>query len=262
MAIWVLPGGLINNAITKIMFGFYRFMVNRAPCIIGYSEDYADHSYYLSPVREKARAIYPPIQIPNPDQDVARMLRNKWNPEGGPIIGYSGRFVQEKRPDLLIRSLEVINSVYPKARIVFAGEYDIPYEGTWKMHRDLVRQYQPQLKFLGLLRDKQDLANFYAACNLLVLPSDTECFALVQVEAMLCGTPVVMTDIPGGRVPVRTTGMGKLARQGDANSIGEAVLEVLANPAAYHRSREDIAAIFDFETFVAQYEAIFRKYAR
>lgn len=258
----VLPNSITNNIITKTMFAFYKFMAKRAPRIIAYSDDYAQHSYYLKPFREKVQPVYPPIFIPDPIPENVAKYRTKWQDGNGPIIGYSGRFVQEKRPELLIQALEVINQKYPNARIVFAGEYDIQYEDTWQRQQHLVEQYKDQLIFLGLLRDKQALADFYAACDVVVLPSDTECFALVQVEAMLCGTPMVMTDIPGGRVPVTVTGMGKLAKQGDWQSIGEATVEVLDNPDKYVKSRETIREIFSFEQTVNQYEAVFREHAR
>ncbi len=258
----VLPDSPVNNFITKTMFAFYRFMAKRAPNILAYSDDYADNSYYLKPFREKVKPVYPPIFIPDPIAENVKQLREQWQDGEGPIIGYSGRFVQEKRPELLIQALEVINQKYPNARVVFAGEYDIKYEDTWELQQHLVKQYQSQLIFLGLIRDKQQLADFYAACDVVVLPSDTECFALVQVEAMLCGTPMVMTNIPGGRVPVTVTGMGKLATQGDWQSIGEATVEVLDNRDKYVKSREEIREIFSFERTVNHYEAVFREHAR
>ncbi|MCY3864823.1 MAG: glycosyltransferase family 4 protein [Chloroflexi bacterium] len=258
----ILPKNPVNDIITKIMFAFYKFMAKRAPCLIGLSDDYADNSYYLLPFRDKVRIIYPPMIIPEPDPDGVRKLREQWRQDGGPLIGYAGRFVQEKRPDLLIRSLDVVNREHPSARIVFAGEYDISYEGTWQRHQDLVNRYQSQLVFLGLIRDKQDLANFYAACDVLVLPSDSDCFPLVQGEAMLCGTPIVMTDIAGGRVAVTLTGMGKLAKPGDWRSIGEAILDVLADPARYIKPREYIRGIFSLEETVSRYESILYEYAK
>ena len=258
----VLPESRMNRLIAKIMFALYAFMARRVPCIISPSHDYADHSYYLRPFRGKVKPVYPPIRIPKPNAENADKLRQQWGHSGGPIIGYSGRFVQEKRPELLIRALDVINKQYPNARIVFAGEYDIQYEDTWRRHQPLIEKFKPQLIFLGLISDKQKLADFYAACDLVALPSDTECFALAQVEAMLCGAPMVMTDIPGGRVPVTVTGMGKLARPGDWESIGKAVLDILDNPEKYVKSREFVAACFSFEETVNRYEAIFRQHAR
>ena len=258
----ILPKNPINDMITRIMFAFYKYMAKRVPCIIGLSDDYADNSYYLLPFRDKVRIIYPPMIIPEPDPAGVKSLREMWQQDGGPLIGYAGRFVQEKRPDLLIRSLDVVNGAHPNARIVFAGEYDISYEGTWQRHQELVERYQSQLIFLGLIRDKQELANFYAACDVIVMPSDSDCFPLVQGEAMLCGTPVVMTDIAGGRVAVTITGMGKLAKPGDWRSIGETTLAVLADLDRYTKPRDYIRGIFSFEETVNRYESILYEYAR
>jgi glycosyltransferase involved in cell wall biosynthesis len=259
----VLPDGFVNKVIQGGMFMMFKFMAQNAAQLIGYSQDYAENSYYLKPFLDKTTVNYPPISMPKPDLDAAAALRKEWQlEEGAPIIGYSGRFVLEKRPELAILALETINKTYPNARVVFAGEYDIPYENTWEEQQAVVQKYKDQLIFLGLLKDRQALANFYAACDVLVLPSDTECFALVQVEAMLSGTPVVMTNIAGGRVPVTVTGMGKLAKQGDANSIGQAVVDILNEPEKYQKSREHIENCFSFEETVNRYEELFRKYAR
>jgi glycosyltransferase involved in cell wall biosynthesis len=258
----VLPDGTMNTLIREGMFTMYRYMAQRAARLIGYSQDYADHSYYLKPFLAKTSVVYPPIFMPPPRPERVAALRAEWQHNGGPIIGYAGRFVEEKRPDLAIRALQVVNQHYPNARLVFAGEYDIAYESTWQRHQPLIEQYRDQLIFLGLLRDPQDMADFYAACDVSVLPSDTECFALAQVEAMLSGTPMVMTDIPGGRVPVQVTSMGKLAKQGDWQSIGEALVEVLQNRTKYVFPRDYIEACFSFEDTVNEYERIFYEHAR
>jgi glycosyltransferase involved in cell wall biosynthesis len=257
----ILPSGLVNRFIQGTMFLLYQFMAKRAARIIAYSQDYANNSYYLQPFMPKVTPVYPPIQMPLPNPQRVEELRAQWSHNNGPVIGFAGRFVEEKRPDLLIRALEVINRKYPNARIVFAGEYDIPYENTWERHQALVNQYRDQLIFLGLREDPQDMADFYAACDVLALTSDSECFALVQVEGMLSGTPVVMTDTPGGRVPVMVTGMGTLAQRGNYQSIGEAILEVLDHPEQYRKSRQEIEQIFSFKETVDRYEQLFRLYA-
>jgi glycosyltransferase involved in cell wall biosynthesis len=258
----VLPKGFLNGIIQGGMFMMYKFMANNAAQLIGYSQDYAENSYYLKPFLDKTTVNYPPISMPKPDMQAAAALRKEWQIGDGPIIGYSGRFVEEKRPELAILALETIKKTYPNVKLVFAGEYDIPYEDTWERQQPIVEKYKEHLIFLGLLKDRQALANFYAACDVLVLPSDTECFALVQVEAMLSGTPVVMTDIAGGRVPVTVTGMGKLAKQGDAESIGQAIVDILNEPEKYQKSREHIEHCFSFEETVNRYEELFRRYAR
>jgi glycosyltransferase involved in cell wall biosynthesis len=258
----ILPDGLANRIIQNVMFSMYKILGRRASHILAYSQDYADHSYYLQPFMEKVSAVYPPIQMPLPSPQRVEELRAEWAKDGGPVIGFAHRFVEEKRPDLAIRALKVVSQKYPNARLVFAGEHKIAYEKTWERQQPLVNQFRDQLLFLGLLKDPQDVANFYAACDVLVLTSDSECFALAQVEAMLCGTPVVATDIPGGRVPVRETGMGKLAKKGDSQSIGAALVDVLTQPEMYRKSREFIEQKFSFQETVDCYEKQFRTYAQ
>lgn len=255
----VLPTGLFNRFVSWFTFWHYQYMAKRADKLFAYSQDYADHSYYLLPFMDKVQVISPPIVIPEPDPERVKELHERWSHDGEPVIGFAGRFVQEKRPDLAIRALEVVAQQYPNVRMVFAGNYDIPYEDTWEKQQPLVKRFNEHLIFLGEIASAQALANYYAACDVLLLTSDTECFALVQVEAMLCGTPVVMTNIPGGRVPVTATGMGKLAQKGDWESIGQAILEVLNNRETYIKSRTEIEDVFNLERTVDLYESEFRK---
>jgi glycosyltransferase involved in cell wall biosynthesis len=258
----ILPKGLFNRVIQSTMFWMYKVAARRASKIVAYSQDYADHSYYLQPFMDKVSVNYPPVHMPPPNPERVAELRAQWAKDDGPIIGFAHRFVEEKRPDLAIRALEVVNQTFPNARLVFAGEHMIAYEDTWERQQALVQQYRDQLTFLGLLESPQDVADFFAACDVLLLTSDSECFALAQVEAMLCGTPVVATNIPGGRVPVTVTGMGKIADKGDWRSIGEAVVDVLSEPEAYFQPRETIERIFSFKDTVDRYEEFFYAYAR
>ena len=257
----VLPRGPVNRLISATMFALYSRLARTAAAFVAPSLDYAEASYYLRPCLDRVVVIPPPVEVPLPDRSRARALRAEWAPEGGPVIGYAGRLVQEKRPDLLVRALETINRSHPRARVVFAGQREIAYESFWRRQRPLVERHRDQLRFLGVVPDPQGMADFYAACDVLALPSDTECFALVQVEAMLCGTPVVMTDTPGGRVPVRATGMGELVPPGDAAALGAGILRVLADRARYVKPRQEIARRFSAEASLDQYHDLYRHHA-
>ena len=68
------------------------------------------------------------------------------------------------------------------------------------------------------------MADFYAMCDAFVLPSRTDCFAIVQVESLLAGTPLVTSDIPGAREVVRVTGAGTLVPSGDPAGIADGIV--------------------------------------
>lgn len=253
----VLPRTPLNRFIEWVTFGLYKFTGRAAHRLLAYSHDYADHSTYIAPFRAKTSVVHPPIITPTPNATAVAALRAEWLADSvgeGVIIGYSGRFVEEKRPDILIRSLDTILAKYPGAKIVLAGQYDIKYEDFYERNTDLIAHYRDHLIFLGLITDDQLMADFYAACDVLALPSDTECFALVQVEAMRCGTPVVSTDIPGARMVVQKTGMGEVVPPRDPVAMGEAIVRVLAQPETYCKSLAEIDRAFNLEETVERYE--------
>lgn len=253
----LLPKGLFNQFVQWFTFLLYLIGGWAAYRIIAYSKDYASSSYYVKPFKHKTSAVYPPISIPQPQAENVKTLRAVWLENAGPtakLIGYAGRFVEEKRPDVLLNALPTIHRQYPGSKIVFAGQYNIKYESFFERHHALIGQLQDHVIFLGLLDDDQDMANFYAAIDVLALPSDTECFALVQVEAMICGTPVVATDIPGARVVVKKTGMGLLVPPRQPEALGQAISEVLSNRERYHHPPDRIMSDFNFQVTIDRYE--------
>jgi glycosyltransferase involved in cell wall biosynthesis len=107
---------------------------------------------------------------------------------------------------------------------------------------------------LGLLRDPQRMANFYAMCDVFVVPSRTDSFAIVQVEAALSGTPLVTTDIPGAREVVRATGAGRLVRPRDPAALADGIVEVLRDPGRYRPRPSAVWAVFDPDRSIERYE--------
>jgi glycosyltransferase involved in cell wall biosynthesis len=105
------------------------------------------------------------------------------------------------------------------------------------------------------------MATFFSACDVNVLPSvnSTESFGLVQVESMLCGTPVVATDLPGVRMPIQTTKMGRIVPARDAQALAEAVVEIIQHRQQYVQPRETIEHHFPLEMTVKRYESLFEK---
>lgn len=255
----VLPKGVFNRVVEAVVASLYHLGVRGAARLIAYSNDYAAASPYLRPWRERVVAIPPPLAVPLPEPRRVGAWRERLAVGAGPVIAYAGRFVEEKRPDLLLAALPKVRRQWPTAVAVFAGQHVLPYERFFERCRPLIDAQREFVRFVGLLDDPDELAALYAAADVLVLPSETECFGLVQVEAMLCGTPVVATDIAGARVPVQTTGMGVLVAPRDVAALAEGIATVLREPARFIRPRAEIEAFYSVATTVDRVEALLRQ---
>lgn len=252
----VMPEGLVNQAIQRVGTTMLSLTARSATRITTHNADYLENSSFLQPFRAKSTAIYPPIDIPAPQPEGVAALRSELGLQGKRLVGFAGRFVEEKGFDSLLRAIPALLAAVPDAQLVYAGEHNIVYERFFERCQPLIEQNRSHLTFVGLVNDRQRLANFYGMCDVFVLPSRTDCFASVQVEAMLAGTPVVATNIPGGREAVRRTGMGLLVSPHDPAALADGLATVLSDPGSYERSRSEIRAVFDPEQSIDQYEEV------
>jgi glycosyltransferase involved in cell wall biosynthesis len=254
----VMPAGPFDRFVEFSVTWLMRQALERAARITIHTKDYADHSRFLSPVRDKLVYVLPPVTIPRPIPEQVTAWRSELELNSNKLVGFAGRFVEEKGFDFLLKSIPHVLERVPEAKFVYAGEVNVVYESFYERWRHLMDRWSDHLITLGLLADPQKVANFYGMCDVLALPSRTDCFPMVQIEAMLCGTPAVATDIPGLRVPLRMTGMGRLVRPQDEMALAGGIIEVLTNRQQYVRSRQQIDATFNLDRAIGVYEGLFQ----
>ena len=255
-----LTGGRVNKAAERAVFWSGIGAGKLAGRVVTYTHDRAAVSPTIRRLTDRTTVVYPPIEIEPPSPDAARAFRTRQGLGNGPVIGFAGRFAEEKGCDDLLRTVPTLKGAYPGVIYAFAGEYRrVLGETLFERTRPLLHQHAAHVKMLGVLRG-QELADFYAACDVLVLPSVnfTETFGIVQVEAMLCGTPVVASDLPGVREPVRVTGMGRITQPRNPDRLAVDILDVIRNRDRYVRPREQIADRFSVEATVDAYERLYR----
>jgi rhamnosyl/mannosyltransferase len=140
-----------------------------------------------------------------------------------PVVLFVGRLVAYKGVEYLIRALKGLD-----VSCVIIG--DGPLRGALEREAAALG-LADRVTFAGSVPD-DTVAAWYAACDLLVLPSVTraEAFGLVQLEAMARGKPVISTKLPTGVPWVNQDGVtGLVVPPGDVGALHEALRRVTAD---------------------------------
>jgi len=163
------------------------------------------------------------------------------------IVLFVGRIEQIKGIDVLLRALGLLFFRHPELRndvclLVVGGALD-PNDDSPEIEKveelqRLVHQHRMEanVSFVGSM-DQQRLALFYAAADVCAVPSLTESFGLVALEAMACGTPVVGTRVGGLQTLIDHGESGLLVPAGDYQALAESIATVLTD----HRLRMHLA---------------------
>lgn len=258
-----LPPGWFNRVVTRAVLTMNRLAGHLADRIVAYTEDFAHHSPFLRAFQEKITVIPPPVELPEISEGAVAAFAKMHNlEEGGPVIGMAARLAAEKGVEVLLKALPRVVEEYPDARVLFAGQYrDVMGEEAYAQRlAPLFRHYEDRWTFLGVLRPVQ-MSALYPNLDVIVVPSlnSTESFGLVQVEAMLCGTPSIASNLPGVRQPVEQSGMGRVVPIGDSDALAEAIIDVIDRREEFVRPREEITAPWSTERTVRAYEALFEE---
>jgi glycosyltransferase involved in cell wall biosynthesis len=260
-----LPSGLFNRFV-NIVVNFQNNMAGMlADHIVTYTQDYADHSPYLSRYASKLTPILPPVELPDPAPGAVEAFAKEYQTaERRPVIGMAARFASEKGVEVLLDAMPAILAKYPNAQVLFAGQYQYVMGeqayATRLMPR--IREYESDghWKFLGTLNPQQ-MAAFYPNLDVLTVPSlnSTEAFGLVQIEAMMNGVPSCPSALPGVRQPVKMHGMGCVAEIGDSASLAGAILEVLDEAQKFKGDPSAVARQYEPDSVAAEYEKLFER---
>ena len=176
----------------------------------------------------------------------------------------AARLAAEKGVEVLLDALPRVIERFPAAKVLYAGQYEnvLGEEAYYRKLMPAIRRLQAEgrWEFLGVLSPRE-MAAYYPNLDVLVVPSlnSTESFGLVQIEAMMNGVPVVASNLPGVRQPVKMTGMGEIAEIGDAASLADGLLRVLTHPERYQGDPAHIAQTFAPDMTAREYVRLFER---
>lgn len=170
---------IYKNTITKFTFDI-------ADCILCYTEIEKKNVEKLGINTKKIRVIHNGV-----DTTLFTPQLNKKKNSFRYLL-WVGRFVPGKRVDLLIDAYNKILKEYPNTRLTLVGEGPL---------KDIIDN---KIERLGLNKniliinhiDNSDLPALYNQADIFILPSLMEAVPRTLLEAMSCGIPVIVTDLP------------------------------------------------------------------
>jgi D-inositol-3-phosphate glycosyltransferase len=183
-------------------------------------------------------------------------------PHKGYTVGVLGRLDNLKGQHILLRAVPEVLKQHPNVMFLIAGDETAGQHGykdyLLKLCRDLdIERYVKYLPFTA------DVPHLMAALDVFVLPSFSETFGLVVVEAMAMQRPIIATNA-GGLPEIITNGItGLLIKPRDANSVAWAIHRVLSDSALRlslgHLAREEALKRYDFDSCV---DSLLRSFAK
>lgn len=224
---------LKQRLLLKLYSPFQRWLIKRADVIVGTTPIYVQQSPFLQSVQHKVTNI--PIGVKSLRPILNGVDKIKALYPGKKILFSLGRLVEYKGFSYLIDAVSKLGDDY----VCLLG-------GTGPLKDSLQKQIEElgienRMILLGHILD-EELPNYFKAADLFVLSSiqKTEAFAIVQIEAMSCGTPIVATKIKGSGVSwVNKHGISGLnVAPFDSQSMANAILQILEDPILYENLKQ------------------------
>lgn len=175
-----------------------------------------------------------------------------------PVVLFLGRIHRIKGVDHLIAAFAKLRGALPQAHLVIAG----PDGGDLASLQALAARLGlgAEVQFPGPLYGADKLAALVDA-DVVAAPSAYEIFGLVPFEALMCGTPVVVTEGSASHQLLAQAGAGFAAPHGDNDALAAAMLEVVADPTEAKRrvaeGQVHVRARLDWRTVSADLQGIY-----
>lgn len=166
----------------------------------------------------------------NPNVVERSQMRREWGiPDDAFLVGLVGRLDPMKGQDLLVKALAQAKKTHPNIYGVMVGSETPGLDGRYlKELQEGIRQLHLE-DSIRVLPARKEVPEVMAALDLFVMPSWSEAFGLVALEAMVMGVPCLLGR--GGSAEEMAAGSGaELVRPQDAYDLARKIILLLNSP--------------------------------
>ena len=181
-------------------------------------------------------------------------------PDNAPLVLFLSRISWKKGFDTLIPAFKNVRDAIPDAKLLIAGGDE---EGYKKNVGLLITNYKLQndVIFTGMLLG-DDKIGAYKDANVFVLPSYSENFGMVVVEALALGIPTIITEGVALSSEIKKENIGIVVKK-DVRELSNAIISVLQHPEKFSKmteqGREFVARKFSPEIIAKKFAEVYEE---
>ena len=221
----------------KLLFDLVagRSMLDSAARVLAVTDAERRQLADLGVVPERIRVVPNPVDV---DEFAVPPVRGGFRrrlASHGPLVAFLGQLTPRKRVDMLVRACARLGRA--DVQLVVAGN-DMGGEPSARAAA-VETGMSDRTLFCGLVEGRSRL-ELLADADVVVYPSEHEIFGLVPLEALLAGTPVVVSDDSGCGEVIRAIG-GGLVVPGTIDAVAAAIASLLDSPAQWRATAAEAA---------------------
>lgn len=203
-------------------------LFSNADVIIALSKYNINESKLLRKYREKIKIIPNGINLEEFDVSLSKEeCRHKLNlPLDKKIILFVGNLIQIKAPHVLLNSMKQVVEEIQDSYLVIVGDGQM---GTELKKQSKKLDIANNVRFAGSVRDAFIKALYFKAADVFVLPSFSECFPVVLLEASACRLPLIVSGLESFKAIVEEGHNGLFTKTGDEIDLAKKIIYLLQN---------------------------------
>ena len=237
-----------------------RRLVSRTDLLVANSESVATFYKSLGFPPDKVRVVPNGVMVPDlPRITREELCREVGLPDDAQLVGFVGRLAPQKRLPDLLWAAQVLRQANDRAYLLIIG--DGPSREELELcAKDL--EVADHVRFLG---HRSDASSLLHLVDVFWLASEYEGMSNSLMEAMACGKPAVVSDIPPNRELVEHGKQGWVVNLGDSVAFGQFTVQLFNQPQTAQEmgsaAQERMRDAFSVEKMVTAYQEIFRELA-